>query len=253
MKTRTLLLFLSFLSLSLCSFGQDTSVDADTVPVVRKNALKFLPVNLAFNSISFEYERKINQRRSLVLGVGFPSSKAFPKWYNFDSPEDNISDDLLSTMFIRLDLRKYHGDHHQIKGFYGSPYLKYQTINASATNMVNPDQGASYTENIEANINSFNLGYQMGYQWLIAKRVTIDFYFLGFELGIANVDATVTSPNGQEIDEIYENVQDQINELPPFLSDKITVSKQGNNQVVVKGSTLPYPWLRSGLSIGIAF
>jgi len=188
-----------------------------------------------------------------VLGVGIPGSKPFPKWYNLDNPDDNISDDLMSSMFIRLDYRRYRGNHRQPKGFYSAPYLKYQKINASATNMVTPDQGSSYTEKIETNISSFNLGYQMGYQWLIAKRVSIDFYFFGFELGLANVDATVTSPNGQEIDEIYDNVVDNISQLPPYLANKITVSKQGSNQVVVNGSALPYPWFRSGISIGIAF
>jgi len=56
MKTRTLFLFLLFYS--ICVYGQDTAVSSDTVPQVRKNVVKFLPVNLAFNNLPFEYKIK---------------------------------------------------------------------------------------------------------------------------------------------------------------------------------------------------
>ena len=251
MRTRILFLFLSCLSLG--SFGQDTAVNSDTVPSERKNSLKFLPVSLAFNSVAFEYERKVNKNHSLVLGVGIPSSKPYPGMYKLDNPENNITDDQLSTMSLRLEYRKYRHQNFQPRGFYTSPYLKYQKVTTSAMNLVTPDMGTSYNEKIDMNAKTFGLGFQMGYQWMIAKRVTIDFYFLGFEVGLATLDATVTSPNGEEIDEIYNQVLDQINQMPSFWGDKFSVTKQGSNQVVVNGSSLPYPWLRSGISIGIAF
>ncbi len=251
MKTLALFLFLSFLS--ICALGQDETMNSDTLPKSRKNVVKFLPVNLAFNSISFEYERRINQKHSLILGVGIPSSKPFPGYYNMDNPDNTISDDLTGTMSVRLDYRKYRKQPSQPRGFYTSPYLKYQKINASAMNYVTPDMGNSYQEKIDFNAKTFSLGFQMGYQWLIAKTVSIDFYFLGFEVGLASVDATLTSPNGEEIDTIYSEVKDQIGNMPSFWGDKFSVAKQGSDQVVVKGSSLPYPWLRSGISIGIAF
>jgi hypothetical protein len=251
MKTRTLFLIFSLFAYS--AIGQNDSISADTIRHGHKNVVKFLPVNLFFNSASFEYERKISPKNSLILGVGIPMPKAFADKYNLGSPENRITDDSFGTMAIRLAYRHYTGHSKQPSGFYISPYLKYQSFDATATNHKTPSSGSAYVENYDLKGNTMSLGFQMGWQFLIAKTVSIDFYFLGIEAGLANVDATVKSPDANMIDEIYTNVSQNIGDLPAFLSNKITVTKKGSNQVDIVGSSMPYPWLRSGISIGIAF
>ena len=56
MKSRTLILV--FTIISLYSFGQEANDSIAKNEPQRKNVLKFLPENLIFNSLSFEYERK---------------------------------------------------------------------------------------------------------------------------------------------------------------------------------------------------
>lgn len=250
MKTKSLALFL--LLLPIISFGQDVTNYSDSLPRTRKNVVKFLPVNLAFNSLSFEYERKLNEKNSFILGVGLPTPKTFADKYNLGSADNKISNDEFSTMAIRVAYRHYTGHHLQPKGFYIAPYLKYQKFNFKADNYRTKNSTTHYNEKYSVDANTMNLGFQLGYQFLIAKTVAIDFYFLGLEAGLANVTATVKSSDAAMLDDVYNSVNDNIDELPSFLRDKIKATK-GSGQVDVKGSSMPYPWLRSGISIGIAF
>ncbi len=252
MKSRTLILVLTIFS--LYSFGQDVSTNSsDTLPRGRRNVVKFLPVNLFLNSTSFEYERKISPRNSLILGVGLSSPKTFADKFNLGDTKNRISDDSFGSMAIRLAYRHYTGHRIQPAGFYISPYLKYQKLTASATNNRTPDSGDPYIENYDLKANTMNVGFQLGWQFLIAKTVSIDFYFFGIEAGIADVTATVKSPNPNTINDVESNVRENVDKLPSFFANKITITRNGNNQIDVKGSSMPYPWLRSGISIGIAF
>lgn len=256
MKTKALFLFLSFLS--ICTFGQDATVSTDSVPKGRKNVVKFLPVNLAFNSASFEYERKFSPKSSFIIGVGLASPKPFAEKFNLGSEDNVIKNDAFGTMAVRAAYRHYAGHRDQPVGFYFSPYLKYQKFTTNADNRrtiteENPPTTTQYDEKYDVKGNTLNFGIQWGVQFLIAKRLCIDFYFLGIEAGLANVTATVKSPNVIMIDEVEKGVRENIDKLPSFLASKIEVTRNGSDQVDVVGKSMPYPWLRSGISIGIAF
>lgn len=252
MKTTVLFLLLSVLS--LCAIAQEMSNVKDTIPKVHKNVIKFLPVNLAFNSTSFEYERKFSPRNSFILGVGIPSSKPFISKFSGNSNPSDITDDLLSTMAIRAAYRHYTGHHTQAAGFYISPYLKYQTYSMSGKSSQSTDLGINFSEDIKVDGNTMSAGLQFGAQLMIAKRVCIDFYFFGIEAGLANFDGKVTSSNSDPtvLNEMKKNVDDFISNLPTFLGDKFTTSQTGST-IGLKGSSVPFPWYRGGISIGFAF
>lgn len=222
----------------------------------RKNIFKFLPVNLTLNSLSFEYERMINPKNSFELGLGIPMNQTFVNKFSMDwSKDERISDDELGVFSLRVAYKHYTGKSAEPKGFYYSPYFKYQTVSASAHNVrtVEDDLGSfSYDEDYDAEFNTFGVGFQLGYQFLIAKTVTLDLYFLGLEAGIANVDATVKSSDLEQVNSIESDVRDAIDDLPSFLNKKIEV-RSGGNSVEVKGNNFFYPWVRGGISIGIAF
>ena len=257
MKTK--ILILAFTLLAIHVVGQDVKDSTIVKPVGRKNVIKFLPTNLAFNSLSFEYERKFTQKSSFILGIGLPQSKSFASSINDNSSSDKVSNDAFSTMSIRAAYRHYSGHRIQPSGFYFSPYLKYQKMNATADNQktgpdpINPNLTKQYTEKFTIDGNTLNFGIQWGVQALIAKRISLDFYFLGLEAGLLNITATVKSSDINMINEVESNVRTNVKDLPSFLADKITVKRNGTDQVDVTGSSIPYPWLRGGISIGIAF
>lgn len=222
----------------------------------RKNVVKFLPVNLSLNSLSFEYERMINPKNSFEFGLGIPMNQTFVNKFSMDwSEEEEISNDEFGTFSLRAAYVHYTGSSSGPKGFYYSPYLKYQNVSASLSriNTIDDDEGSfSYNEDYHAAINTFGIGIQFGYQFLIAERVTLDFYFLGFEAGLAGINATIESSDITQVSEIESEIQDAVDDLPDFLNKKIDVSS-GGNAVKVKAHSILYPWVRGGLSIGFAF
>ena len=250
-------IFLMLCLFFISAIAQDVPNTADTIPHGHKNVVKFLPINLAFNSLSFELERKFSPKSSIILGIGIPTPKPFASKFNLSSPDNVITKDEFGSMAIRVAYRHYSGHHVQPVGFYYSPYLKYQKFTSKANNYRTDNSGLNgatqhYNENYEVDANTMSFGFQIGWQFLIAKTVAIDFYPLGFEGGIGNVTATVTTTDTNLIQKVYDNVQQNINDLPSVLKGKITTS-MNSNQVKVKGSSIPFPMLRSGLSIGIAF
>jgi hypothetical protein len=222
----------------------------------QKNALKFLPVNLALNGVSFEYERMINTKNSLELGLCVPTNRTFVNKFSMDwSDDEEISNDELGTFSIRFAYRHYTGKSMLPKGFYLAPYLHFQSLNAKADNIRTMDDDIgriSYNENYDAKVSSFGLGCQLGYQFLIAKKVTLDLYFLGLEGGIGRVDATVYVSNDEQVSVTENDINDAIDDFPSFLRKKIDVSTSGNN-IKIKANNILHPWVRGGISLGIAF
>lgn len=216
----------------------------------RKNVIKFLPVNLAFNSVSFEFERMINAKNAVTLGVGIPSKGSVTGKYSINT-EDIINDEL-STMHIRAAYRHYTGNSGLPKGFYIEPYLKYQKVNGKATASVNNDQtDASYDTDFKADFHTWNAGFQVGVQFLIAKRVALDLYFIGLEAGLLNGSMVGTPSDASNVDDLTQKFEDGIHDFP-LISDKLTVTSTSTDAIIHASNAL-YPFIRGGISIGITF
>ena len=224
----------------------------------RKTVVKFLPANLPFESWSFEIERMINAKNAFTLGFGIPTNKSIMGKYGMDASSD-MKEVKIGTMHIRAAYRHYAGKSMLPKGFYIEPYVKYQKINANAYATFTKDVPLStpitYTADITTpKLNTLNVGFQMGVQFLIAKRVSLDLYFLGLEAGMLSGSVNAKVNPTDNIPDMKAEIEKSINDLPGFLRNKLEVTTSPNNDAVnVKASSVPYPWLRSGISIGIAF
>jgi len=226
--------------------------DEDSLAIERNNVVKFLPVNLPFQSISFEYERMINPSNYLTLGIGIPNQKSLIGKYGMDVNSE-LKTAELGTMHIRAAYRHYTGQRMLPKGFYIEPYLKYQKITGNGS-VENTDFDNTYKGKFDVNLNSMNLGFQLGAQFLIAKRITVDFYFLGLEVGFLSGDVTAISDQLADADNLKADIEKNIADLPSFIGDKLTVTQSADKkQINVNADHVPYPWFRGGISIGIAF
>jgi hypothetical protein len=222
----------------------------------RKYVLKFMPVNYALQSYSFEIERMLNGKNALTLGIGIPNNGSLIGKYGITASPDNFSSLDLNTMHIRAAYRHYAGKSGLPRGFYIEPYLKYQQIKSDATVNIG-DNGATSSAAIKANLNTLNAGFQMGVQFMIAKRIAFDFYFLGLEAGMINGNVTGTPSDPTKVQDMKDKITDGIDKLPSILSDKLKVTPvtvtNASKEVNVKASSALYPWIRCGMSIGIAF
>ena len=227
-------------------YGQDTESKGSD----RKYVLKFQAVNYALQSYSFEIERMLNGKNALTLGIGIPNSGSLIGKYGIKASPENLSALDISTMHIRAAYRHYAGKSKLPRGFYIEPYLKYQQFKADA--MVNIDVNDTPTPSaVKADFNTMNAGFQMGFQFMIARRIAFDIYFLGIEAGLMNGNLTGTPPPGKG-DELRSKIDDAIKDVPSFIKDKLTITNTAD-VINVKASSLPYPFLRSGFNIGIAF
>lgn len=246
---KKLLLFVVLSGYALFGSAQNQ----DSTVVHRKNVLKFLPVNLPFQSTSFEFERMINDKNSVTLGVGLPNQKSLVGKYGIDASSD-LKTAELGTMHIRAAFRHYKGKRKLPNGFYIEPYLKYQNIKGTATVTGMTDQNEPFAGSLDVNLNTMNLGFQSGVQFLIAKRIAFDIYFLGFEAGFLSGKVIAVSDEIAKADNLKADIDKAIADLPSFIGKKLTVTQSSDKkQIDVKASSLPYPWLRGGISIGIAF
>ncbi len=242
------LLSIVFVLFIISVYGQETAPEKS---VDRKWVLKVQPVNYLLQSYSFEVERMLNAKNAVTLGIGIPRTGSLVDKYGINSEDLTKLD--FSTMHLRGAYRHYAGNSGLPKGFYIEPYLKYQQIKGDASVSISNDEtDSSYPAAMKADFSTLNAGFQMGVQFLIAKRIAIDFYFLGLEAGIVNGNFTGTPTGVSNVDDLASKVQDGIDDLPGFLKDKLTVTST-ETDVKAKASSLPYPWLRGGINIGIAF
>ena len=248
-QMRRLLMIVAFVISGISGFTQEQQ---DTVNVVlRKNVVKFFPIDIPFQSISFEYERMIDPKNSLTLGVGIPMQGQIVT-KNLLNGSSNLKKMEFNSMHVRAAYRYYYGYNLLPKGFYIEPFFKYQQIKLDGNYQGINDQKTIYRGDIVGNINTINLGLQIGVQFLISKRITLDLYFLGLEGGIANGGITSTSKNSTDAGNIETDFKDAVAGLPFFIENWLTVKKV-NNQVFINANKLQYPWYRGGISIGIAF
>jgi hypothetical protein len=230
--------------------AQDQIQTQEPIPVKRKTVIKYLPVNYFFESTSFEIERMVNSKNSITLGFGIPTNQSINGKYTDATPE--IKDDKFGTMHIRAAYRHYAGKKSLPRGFYIEPYLKYQKVDYSAKGDFTDLDNVTYQAAISAKFNTANIGFQMGVQFLVLKRISLDWYFLGVEGGLLNGDITTKVNSNINIDDMKIEVDKFIEDLPPFLSNKLTATKTTSG-VDVNARSIPLPWLRTGFSIGIAF
>ena len=234
----------------LCGIAQEQIQTQEPTPVSRKTVIKYMPVNYFFESTSFEIERMVNSKNSVTLGFGFPTNQSVNGKYGTKATE--ITEDKFGTMHLRAAYRHYAGKKSLPRGFYIEPYLKYQKVDYNAKGSFKGTDNVTYNGEISAKLNTYNMGFQMGVQCLVFKRISLDWYFLGIEGGMLNGDVNAKVNPTTYVPDMKKEVDKFIADLPAFLSNKLKTT-QTSDAVNINAKGIPLPWLRTGLSIGIAF
>jgi hypothetical protein len=240
------------------------NLDEETPEVFRKNILKTNLSSLMFKNYNLSYERSLSQKTTFVAGYRFMpktvASQMFVSESFFNSTVESVDEDLAEEMDNIIlgnstytgDIRFYAGKHTGARGFYVSLYGRYMNFDLAFPYEYTYDN-STYQLPFDGRLTGFGGGVMFGAQWLIAKRVTFDWYIIGANYGKFNIDLPAivnlnTLSEGGKID--LKDELESANGEVKGLDIKASVTDQGAQ---LEGNA-PFAGLRgAGFSLGIAF
>jgi hypothetical protein len=184
-------LLLMLLPAGLCMAQQVT--DTSQTSHQRKNVIRYnLSGALLFGVdkyIVLGYERVIAPNRSISLNVGRAS---LPKLVNINTDSFQVNRDQERKGFnISVDYRFYLAKENKYKaprGVYIGPYYSYNHF-TSETRWDNINSGDTSFVNTNTSFNIHTVGFEVGYQFILWKRLALDFIMIGPGLGFYNYEA----------------------------------------------------------------
>lgn len=260
MKT-TILLLLFFVT-ATCLHPQnisDTSNNRFAEPgslkeYYPKNDIKTNVTGMAlFGTYGFFYERMLSRKISVAGGYRTMPAKQISDFPFADKiTNDDIKTSSASSNAFTLEFRKYTGKHAGARGFYVSVYGRYANFKVDYPYTFTAEDNQVYDIPIHANLHGIGGGFMLGAQWLIAKHVVLDLFFLGSHYGSLNG----TGSSVKDLSGLSENdkqaLQQDINSLVAS-GDKQYISSTVNNNGITATAKGPFVGMRAGISLGIAF
>ena len=202
---------------------------SDSIPApIHKNVIKFNPTPMMLwssKNITLSYERLLNRRQSIALTLGFLE---FPSIF-----KDTIASLVAITsrekkgINVALEYRFYlmkRNVRPAPDGIYLAPYLSYygyefkNNFNVLHTTVDSSGQ-------LRGRFYVFNLGVELGYQFVFWKRVTLDFVLVGPAISYYGGSVDITGQiNLEELKELHEDLYNKIKEKYPLV-DNFVVNK----------------------------
>jgi hypothetical protein len=234
------LLFVATILLFACSFAQRYNRDL---------IVKWAPGSLASGKLTLGGEYNFKEKNSLELIIGLPTGKS--RHFNYD---DNTSDLTMKAFSVLAGYRYYLGKK-PVSGIYIEPYLKYLHHQASGILIGNLD-GETARFDTHTDYKGFGIGGQLGVQFLIIKKISLDFFILGPEansstFSIAATDVASSIPwTTLDAEEAEQDIKDAVSKIP-LVGNKIEILVDQNTKTVTTRYQGFVPGLRFGASIGI--
>jgi hypothetical protein len=182
MKTRAIAIICVAILFSLAGFSQKKDSATAVLQPVHKNVIKFNPTPMILwsaKNVTFSYERVLSPRQSVSIELGFLTFGEI-----FEDTVINIMDmtgqeewGLNATLEYRFYLTKL-GTRPVPAGLYIGPYLthyQYHFKNEMDIVPLSIDSAALF----QGDFWSFNLGFELGYQFVFWKRMTLDLILVG--------------------------------------------------------------------------
>lgn len=197
----------------------------------RKNTLKLELTQAVYpNSYIVEYERVTRPRQSFCLLGGY---EEFPDVLNVNS-SIYVTQDLVKRGFkLGAEYRFYFKKENQYlapHGAYIGPYMSYHDFYNEREIEVDVD-GIKESAFLETDFNILNLGLQLGYQFVINNRWTIDFVFVGPSVSNYGAKMKINGDFTFDRDEVENEVLLKLLDRFPLLEDLLSekeISDQGN-------------------------
>ena len=195
----------------------------------KKNVIKFLVTPTVFydDAIVIGYERVIKRSRSLNVAAGrvhFPNVFSGSNIIHVDNQTDK------GGFMVAADFRFYLQKENKYaapRGIYLAPFMSYYQLNREW--QLNGTSSATTTNAfMRGEMGFFNIGGQIGYQFVVKDRFTFDFIFFG--PSITNYRLNLQLDGNFTVDEENEIIDALLGRFP-LLSDLVD-----DNQLTVHGN-----------------
>lgn len=259
---KTIIFIILFLATTACLCAQNSDSTSNNNLTTLHLPEKYYPKNdikanvtgmALFNNYGFFYERLLSRKISVAAGYRTMPSKQIS-----DLPfADKISDEDIKTTTasanaFTLEFRKYAGKHSGARGFYVGVYGRYTNFTVDYPYTYTAEDNQVYDLPIHSKLHGIGGGLIFGAQWLIAKRVVLDFVILGSHIGSLHGSGSSMKDLSGLSENDKQAMQEDINSL--ISSDnKQYISSTVNDNGITATAKGPFVGMRAGISLGIAF
>jgi hypothetical protein len=221
------------------------------------NIVKLNLTAIALKNYSVQYERTLNRKFSVVLGVRsmpsttLPFKNAILKQVNEDDPDtkNTIETFKLSNFAITPEIRLYLSNKGYGQGFYLAPFYRHASYKTSTLNFDYEGAGTSGTIDLSGKLTTNTAGLMLGAQWGIGKRLSLDWWILGPHYGSGSGEFSGTSSRTLTAQE-QQDLRDQLNDLDIPLTDKTVTVNANSASLKLDG---PWAGIRAGILLGFKF
>lgn len=225
-----------------------------------QNAIKWNVPALAAHNISLQYERALNSKMSVALGLNLmpggsvPLAQSIRDYYvgeasnkNTEAANDFARNAELSGWSITPEFRYYFGKKEQ-QGIYLAPYARFAQYTFK-WNHTFDDNDVRRPTDITGKLTVAGGGLMVGHQWHFNKLL-LDWWILGLSYNLNSLHVNAKT-------DLSDKTEKEKRDLKRDIED-ITVNGRGMNATVTdRGATgrgsMGLPGIRVGLSVGYRF
>ena len=217
------------------SYSQDSLKTSGFIP--KKNVIRYnlTPNLLGFSSVIFGYERVVKPYQSFSINAGYLSIGSGNK----ENEEYSLTGNKSSSGFsiaadYRFYLKKVNKDPAP-SGVYFAPYYTHYNLKLSTGIRKLGDSNSDFETIVDTKININSIGVELGYQFNIKNRVTVDLILVGPSFSGYKVNMEVVggaTPPDEDPDETMEALRDLLFEKFPWMEtlvDEGEVNIKGND------------------------
>lgn len=239
--------------------------------VVRRNGVKMNLTSLAINNYNFSYERSVGNKVTLAGSYSFTPESRFgslPLVKNshrikgiageqYGKKTDEITGLFNETKFTTTaytgEIRFYNGKKPGARGWYTSVYGRYTSMVMSHLYSYEDSNGAQYDLPVNAKMSGFGGGIMIGAQWLVANRITLDWYIIGAHFGSLSGDVSAKSDLSKMSQQDKADLEAEI-EGVIYHDNRKYVEATVTDEGVTGEMNGPFAGVRGfGFNIGVAF
>jgi len=250
MKTiilRSIAFVILFVSVSFQAISQDSTKTRKNI--IRWNITPMFVVGP--KSLVLGYERIIRPGQSFSVNLGYLETS--PMTNEEGDPIQFFDESNKGGMDISLDYRFYFKKRNKYPapdGLYWGPYASYYSVWQDASIRILDVNTVKNTAYYNSRFNIYNFGLQLGYQFILKKRFSVDLILMGPSFSFYDLNMNLSFDSDINTDDpFYQELYDKIKDSSPWLSQFIKDRKFEANGRLKFG----YYGFRYGIQLGYHF